>query len=243
MSYIVIAGAKSDIAKATAREYAKNGYDIYLAGRNISELEAFAEDIRVRSQRVVELVELDILDYPSHQTFYNSLIEKPLGIIVAVGYLGEQEKAQLDNQEAQKIIDTNYSGVVNLLNIIAHDFEERRAGFIVGISSVAGDRGRKSNYIYGSAKAGLTAYLSGLRNRLYESQVHVLTVKPGFVATKMTEGMDLPPKLTAQPEQVAQDIYKAQQQGKNVLYTKWIWKYIMFIITSIPEFIFKKMSI
>jgi len=243
MSYIVIVGAKSDIAKATAREYAKNGYDIYLAGRNISELEAFAEDIRVRSQRVVELVELDILDYPSHQTFYNSLIEKPLGIIVAVGYLGEQEKAQLDNQEAQKIIDTNYSGVVNLLNIIAHDFEERRAGFIVGISSVAGDRGRKSNYIYGSAKAGLTAYLSGLRNRLYESQVHVLTVKPGFVATKMTEGMDLPPKLTAQPEQVAQDIYKAQQQGKNVLYTKWIWKYIMFIITSIPEFIFKKMSI
>ena len=243
MSYIVIAGAKSDIAKATAREYAKNGYDIYLAGRNISELEAFAEDIRVRSQRVVELVELDILDYPSHQTFYNSLIEKPLGIIVAVGYLGEQEKAQLDNQEAQKIIDTNYSGVVSLLNIIANDFEERRAGFIVGISSVAGDRGRKSNYIYGSAKAGLTAYLSGLRNRLYESQVHVLTVKPGFVATKMTEGMDLPPKLTAQPEQVAQDIYKAQQQGKNVLYTKWIWKYIMFIITSIPEFIFKKMSI
>jgi len=243
MSYIVIAGAKSDIAKATAREYAKNGYDIYLAGRNISELEAFAEDIRVRSQRVVELVELDILDYPSHQTFYNSLIEKPLGIIVAVGYLGEQEKAQLDNQEAQKIIDTNYSGVVSLLNIIANDFEERRAGFIVGISSVAGDRGRKSNYIYGSAKAGLTAYLSGLRNRLYESQVHVLTVKPGFVATKMTEGMDLPEKLTAQPEEVAQDIYKAQQQGKNVLYTKWIWKYIMFIITSIPEFIFKKMSI
>ena len=243
MSYIVIVGAKSDIAKATAREYAQNGYDIYLAGRNISELETFAEDIRVRSEKAVELVELDILNYASHQVFYDSLAEKPLGVISAVGYLGEQEKAQIDSDEAHKIIDTNYTGVVNLLNIIANDFEERRAGFIVGISSVAGDRGRKSNYIYGSAKAGLTAYLSGLRNRLYESQVHVLTVKPGFVATKMTEGMDLPEKLTAQPEEVAQDIFKAQQSGKSVLYTKWMWKYVMMIITSIPEFIFKKMSI
>ena len=243
MSYIVIVGAKSDIAKATAREYAQNGYDIYLAGRNISELETFAEDIRVRSEKAVELVELDILNYASHQAFYDSLAEKPLGVISAVGYLGEQEKAQIDSDEAQKIMDTNYTGVVNLLNIIAHDFEQRRAGFIVGISSVAGDRGRKSNYIYGSAKAGLTAYLSGLRNRLYESQVHVLTVKPGFVATKMTEGMDLPEKLTAQPEEVAQDIFKAQQSGKSVLYTKWMWKYVMMIITSIPEFIFKKMSI
>ena len=243
MSYIIIVGAKSDIAKATAREYAQNGYDIYLAGRNISELETFAEDIRVRSEKAVELVELDILNYASHQVFYDSLAEKPLGVISAVGYLGEQEKAQIDSDEAHKIIDTNYTGVVNLLNIIANDFEERRAGFIVGISSVAGDRGRKSNYIYGSAKAGLTAYLSGLQNRLYESQVHVLTVKPGFVATKMTADMDLPKKLTAQPEEVAKDIFKAQQRGKNVLYTKWMWKYIMFIITSIPEFIFKKMSI
>jgi len=243
MSYVLIVGAKSDIAKATAREYAKNGYDIYLAARNVSELEAFADDIRVRSEKVVELVELDILDYRSHQTFYDALAEKPLGVITAVGYLGDQEKAQIDALESEKIINTNYTGVVSLLNIIANDFEQRRAGFIVGISSVAGDRGRKSNYIYGSAKAALTSYLSGLRNRLYESQVHVLTVKPGFVATKMTEGMDLPEKLTAQPEQVAQDIYKAQQRGKNVLYTKWMWRYVMMIITNIPEFIFKKMSI
>ena len=243
MSYVLIVGAKSDIAKATAREYAKNGYDIYLAARNVSELEAFADDIRVRSEKVVELVELDILDYASHQTFYDALEEKPLGVITAVGYLGDQEKAQIDALESKKIINTNYTGVVSLLNIIANDFEQRRAGFIVGISSVAGDRGRKSNYIYGSAKAALTAYLSGLRNRLYESQVHVLTVKPGFVATKMTEDMDLPEKLTAKPEQVAQDIYKAQQRGKNVLYTKWMWRYVMMIITNIPEFIFKKMSI
>ena len=243
MSYVLIIGAKSDIAKATAREYAKNGYDLYLAARNSEELEEFAKDIITRTQRTVNLVELDILDYKSHQAFYSNLDEKPLGVISAIGYLGEQEKAQSDFNEAQQIMDTNYTGVVSLFNIIADDFEKRRSGFIVGISSVAGDRGRKSNYIYGSAKAALTAYLSGLRNRLYDAQVHVLTVKPGFVATKMTEDMDLPEKLTAQPEEVAEDIYKAQQKGRNMLYTKWIWRWVMLIIRNIPEFQFKKMSI
>jgi len=243
MSYVLIIGAKSDIAKATAREYAKNGYDLYLAARNIEVLTEFAKDVITRTQTEVKLVELDILDYKSHQSFYDNLDEKPLGVVSAVGYLGDQEKAQSDFEEAQKIIDTNYTGVVSLFNIIADDFEKRKSGFIVGISSVAGDRGRKSNYIYGSAKAALTAYLSGLRNRLYDAQVHVLTVKPGFVATKMTEDMDLPEKLTAQPEEVAIDIYKAQQNGKNVIYTKWIWKWVMLIIRNIPEFQFKKMSI
>ena len=243
MSYVLIIGAKSDIAKATAREYAKNGYDLYLAARNSSELEEFANDVTVRTQKSVKVVELDILDYKSHQAFYDNLDEKPLGVISAIGYLGDQEKAQSDFDEAQQIMDTNYTGVVSLFNIIADDFEKRRSGFMVGISSVAGDRGRKSNYIYGSAKAALTAYLSGLRNRLYDAQVHVLTVKPGFVATKMTEDMDLPEKLTAQPDEVAEDIYKAQQKGKNVLYTKWMWKWVMLIIRNIPEFQFKKMSI
>ncbi|MDO9304261.1 MAG: SDR family oxidoreductase [Sulfuricurvum sp.] len=243
MSYVLIIGAKSDIAKATAREYAKHGYDLYLAARNSDELEEFATDVTVRTQRTVKLVELDILDYKSHQAFYDQLEEKPLGAISAVGYLGEQKKAQSDFDEAQRIMDTNYTGVVSLFNIISNDFEKRHSGFIVGISSVAGDRGRKSNYIYGSAKAALTAYLSGLKNRLYEAQVHVMTVKPGFVATKMTEGMDLPEKLTAQPDAVAKDIYKAQQNNTNVLYTKWIWKYIMIIIIAIPEWKFKKMSI
>jgi decaprenylphospho-beta-D-erythro-pentofuranosid-2-ulose 2-reductase len=243
MSYLLIIGAKSDIAKATAREYAKNGYDLYLAARNSSELEEFANDVTVRTERTVQIVELDILDYKSHQAFYDQLEEKPLGVISAIGYLGEQEKAQSDFDEAQQIVDTNYTGVVSLFNIIANDFEHRRSGFMVGISSVAGDRGRKSNYIYGSAKAAHTAYLSGLRNRLYDAQVHVMTVKPGFVATKMTEGMDLPEKLTAQPEEVAGDIYNAQQKRKNVLYTKWMWRWAMLIIKMIPEWKFKGMSI
>jgi short-subunit dehydrogenase len=243
MSYILIAGATSDIAKAIAREYAKHGYDLYLAARKPEELEALARDIRIRTGRKVEILKLDILDFDSHEAFYQSLEEKPLGVISAVGYLGDQQKAQSDFTEAKRIIDTNYTGVVSLFNIVANDFEKRKSGFIVGISSVAGDRGRKSNYIYGSAKAGLSAYLSGLRNRLYEAQVHVMTVKPGFVATKMTEGMDLPEKLTASPEEVAKDIYEAQRKGKDVLYTKWMWKYIMLIIKLIPEWKFKGMSI
>jgi decaprenylphospho-beta-D-erythro-pentofuranosid-2-ulose 2-reductase len=243
MSYILIIGAKSDIAKATARKYAEHGYDLYLAARNSPELEEFANDITVRTQRTIKVVELDILNYNSHQSFYDQLEEKPFGVISAVGYLGEQQKSQSDFDEAQRIMDTNYTGVVSLFNIIADDLEMRRNGFMVGISSVAGDRGRKSNYIYGSAKAALTAYLSGLRNRLYEANVHVLTVKPGFVATKMTKGMDLPEKLTAQPEEVAEDIYRSQQKGENVLYTKWIWRWVMLVIRNIPECKFKGMSI
>jgi len=243
MSYILIIGAKSDIAKATAREYAKNGFDIYLAARHSKDLEDFANDINVRTQRDVKLLDLDILEYESHQRFYSNIDEKPLGVITAVGYLGEQKNAQIDFSQSQKIINTNYTGIVSLLNIIANHFEERKSGFIIGISSVAGDRGRKSNYIYGSAKAALSTYLSGLRNRLENDNVHVMTVKPGFVSTTMTKGMDLPEKLTAQPEEVASDIFKAQQKNINILYTKWMWKWVMLIIKHIPEFVFKKMSI
>lgn len=129
------------------------------------------------------------------------------------------------------------------MNVIANEYEQNKNGFIVGISSVAGDRGRKSNYIYGSAKAAFSAYLSGLRNRLHDANVQVLTVKPGFVNTQMTKGMELPEKLTAQPEEVARDIYAAQKKGKDVLYTRWFWRWIMLIIRNIPEFQFKKMSI
>lgn len=243
MSYVLIIGAKSDIAKAIARKYAEQGYDLYLAARQSNELEDFANDINIRTEKKVQCVELDILNYASHENFYHELEEKPLGVISAVGYLGEQNKAQSDFKEAQKIIDTNYTGIVSLLNIIADDFENKKEGFIVGISSVAGDRGRKSNYLYGSAKAALSAYLSGLRNRLYESNIHVLTVKPGFVNTQMTAGMDLPAKLTAEPEQVANDIYNAQQKGTSVLYTKWLWRWVMLIIKNIPENVFKGISL
>ena len=243
MSYVLIIGAKSDIAIALARKYAENNYSLYLAARQVNELEVIAKDITIRTQQSVKCVELDVLDYPLHQAFYEALPEKPIGVISAVGYLGVQDMAQDDFVEVQKIINTNYTGVVSILNIIANDFEQRKSGFIVAISSVAGDRGRKSNYIYGSAKAALSTYLSGLRNRLYSANVHVLTVKPGFVNTKMTEGLNLPAKLTSQPKSVANDIFIAQQKKQNILYTLWLWKWIMLIIRHIPEWKFKAMSL
>jgi decaprenylphospho-beta-D-erythro-pentofuranosid-2-ulose 2-reductase len=242
MSLVLVIGAKSDIAKATSREYAKNGYDLYLAARNVSELEEFANDIKIRFQRKVQLFELDVLNLTTHQKFYENLCERPFGVIIAAGYLGEQEYAQKNIQETNIILKTNFTGIVSLLNIIANDFEEKKQGFIVGISSVAGDRGRKSNYLYGSAKAALTTYLSGLRCRLFNSGVHVMTVKPGFVNTKMTEKLNLPKKITGQPDDVARVIYNAQQKGKNVIYTPWIWKWIMLVIKFIPDWKFKKLN-
>jgi decaprenylphospho-beta-D-erythro-pentofuranosid-2-ulose 2-reductase len=151
--------------------------------------------------------------------------------------------AQTNWTETSKIIHSNYTGAVSILNIVAEDYAKKRQGTIVGISSVAGERGRQSNYLYGSAKAGFTAYLSGLRNYLFQYGVHVMSVQPGFVYTKMTEDLKLPPLLTATPAQVASAIAKAIQKKKNVLYVKWMWRYIMFIIKSIPEPIFKKLKL
>ncbi len=243
MSYILIIGAKSDIAKEVARVYAKNGYNLYLAARDSTALEDLKHDIEIRSGVNVELKEFDITSYDTHERFYGELKKRPLGVIVISGYMVEQKVAQKEWIETLNTVNVNYTGALSILNIVANDFEKERRGFIVGVSSVAGDRGRKANYIYGSAKAGFSAYLSGLRNRLYESDVSVLTVKPGFVETKMTENLDLPQKLTAQPQEVAEDIFNAQQKGRNVLYTKPIWMIIMLIIKHIPEFMFKKMSI
>lgn len=243
MGHILIIGAKSDIARALGQEYAKHGYDLYLAARNSEALAGDIKDIQIRHQVQALSFEFDIRSFESHHSFYENLSPKPVGVITVVGYLGEQKNAESDFHETEKIITTNYTGCVSLLNIVANDMEKRGEGFIVGISSVAGDRGRKSNYLYGSAKAAFSVYLSGLRNRLSGSGVHVMTVKPGFVNTKMTKDMNLPKILTADPANVAADIYKAQQKNLNVIYTKWYWRFIMLFIRYIPESIFKKLSL
>ena len=243
MEYFLILGAKSDMAKAVAIKYVKEGYNLYLAARNSEELKNFAKDLQIRYSKNVICIELDILNYNSHKPIYDSIRKKPIGVISFIGFLGDQKNAQNDFQESTKIINTNFTGLVSILNIVANDFEKNKKGFIVGVSSVAGDRGRQSNYIYGSSKAAFSAYLSGLRNRLSKSNVHVLTVKPGFVDTRMTKDMNLPKILTANPKEVAKDIYRAQQRKKNVLYTKWFWKWIMAVVKNIPEFQFKKMKL
>jgi decaprenylphospho-beta-D-erythro-pentofuranosid-2-ulose 2-reductase len=243
MSYILILGANGGIAKEVAKKYAMNGYDLLLAGRRLNVIQEIADEIHIVSNQDIKAIELDILDFESHADFYSQLNEKPFGVICAVGYLGDQLDAQDDFEEAKKIIDTNFTGIVSLLNLISNDFERRRSGFIVGISSVAGERGRKSNYIYGSSKAAFSTYLSGLRARLNFANVHVLTVKPGYVETSMIKGLNLPKILIATAEDTAKLIYSAQQKKRNIVYIKTIWRLIILIIKSIPEWKFKGMSV
>jgi len=241
---LLILGANSDVAHAVAKKFAgteKAG--IYLASRNMETLEKKAGDIRARFGVRADALFFDADDAASRKPFYDSLDPKPDGVILAFGYLGDQEKAQADFSEAERIINTNFTHAAAMLEIIASDFEKRGHGFIIGISSVAGNRGRKSNYFYGAAKGALTVYLSGLRNRLAGSGIHVVTVLPGFISTKMTEGMDLPAALTASPDDVAEDIYTAFKKKKHVIYTKWFWRWIITIIESIPETIFKRLSL
>ena len=138
---------------------------------------------------------------------------------------------------------TNYIGPALLMGALAGRFEERGSGVLVGVSSVAGDRGRATNYVYGSAKAGFTAFLSGLRNRLARTGVHVITVKPGFVRTRMTEGMDLPARLTATPDEVAAAVVEAIRRRRDVVYVRRVWRLIMLIVRALPEPLFKRLRI
>ena len=243
MNNILILGAHSDIAIAVAHRFADSGYQIQLAARNINNLAADKSDIELRYQVNVTLHEFDALDTTSHSYFVEQLTILPNITVCAVGYMGVQAENEREIKEASLVIRSNYEGPVSILSVLANCFEARGCGCLVGISSVAGERGRASNYVYGSAKAGFTAFLSGLRNRLAKKGVHVVTVLPGFVTTKMTEGMDLPKKLTAQPKEVANAIFNAVQKKQNIIYTRPVWRFIMIIIRNIPEQIFKRLKL
>jgi len=241
---VLILGANSDIAQALAREFAQaERAHLILASRDLELLAKQARDLEIRFQIKARPLYFDATDFPSHAGFYDSLDLKPDVVILAFGYQGDQKRAQEDFGEAHRIISVNFVGAVSILEIIAHDFEVRGHGCIIGISSVAGERGRQSNYLYGAAKGALSLYLGGLRNRLHPRGVRVLTVLPGFVATKMTEHLDLPEKLLATPEEVAEDVYRAFTRGKEKVYTKGRWKWIMWIIKAIPEKLFKRLKL
>lgn len=243
MATVLILGATSDIGIAIAQKFAEEKNSVQLACRYPSSIANLASDIRIRYQQDCEVYAFDAMDFKSHQQFYKELSPKPDIVVCVFGYMTENEKAVENFEETIKTINTNYTGAVSILNIIGQDFSERKSGAIAGISSVAGERGRQSNYIYGSSKAGFTAYLSGLRNSLYKNNIHVLTVLPGFVYTKMTEHLDLPKLLTAQPSEVATAVYEGIRKKKNVIYVKWFWRWIMYIIKATPESIFKRKNL
>lgn len=243
METVLILGATSDIGIAVAKKFASEHYRVQLAARNPEQLYAVKSDIQIRYQVDCTVHAFDALHYDSHPSFFASLSPKPDITISIFGIMDEEDAAFKDWELTQRMINTNYTGVVSILNVAAKHYIENKKGAIIGISSVAGDRGRASKLIYGSSKAALSAYLAGLRNQCFKQNVHVMTVKPGFVYTRMTENMALPKVLTATPTEVADILYYHFEKKRNVVYIKWFWRYIMLIIKNIPEFQFKKMKL
>lgn len=238
---MLILGGTSDISRAVALKFANDKYSLHLAGRDLSKLKRFAKDLEVRTSQQVSCHHFDVLSsFSEHTTFWNSISGSVDVVFCAIGCLGDQIEARSDLDLAQTIIDTNYAKLVGILSLIANTFEKRQNGLLIVVSSVAGERGRASNYVYGSAKAGLTAFLSGLRQRLAVSNVRVITVLPGFVDTAMTEHLNLPKLLTSSPNYVAEIVLNAVRRKKDVIYVGWYWKFIMLIIKCIPERIFRQ---
>ena len=240
-SPVVILGARSDIGRALARGYAAKGARVILAGRG--DLSAEARDLELRQPgATVRAMPFDVTD-DAADAFFAAMGEKPGTVVMVAGLLGDQAQSSANDGAAALVMATNFNGPARYLLAAARVMAGVPDAAIIGISSVAGDRGRASNFVYGAAKAGFTAFLSGLRNAHAKTGLHVMTVKPGFVATAMTQDMKLNPALTAQPDEVATAIIKAHIAAKNSIYVRSIWWLIMTIIKAIPEPIFKKLSL
>jgi len=243
MKYVLIIGAKSELGIELARLYASNQYNLYLAGRSINDMQNEADYLEKTFNVKVILYNLDVTDFISHQRFYDSITIKPIGVIYAAGYYPDPLSVMTNWKESSNAINVNYAGAVSLLNIISEEFNRYKSGFIIGIASVSGLRGRAKNYIYGSSKAALITYLSGLRNKLDKSKVIVLTVISGYVDTKKSPKNKLPKLLVICPKRLAEKVYIAQQGRKSIVYSSYAWRIIMFIIKILPESLFKKIKI
>jgi len=244
--WVLILGATSGIARGISHSLARRGFHLILAGRDEGELSRVCHDLEIRYGIRTSGLRFDALDTASHAEVVREAArmsaDRLTGIVVAFGVLGDQERAVRDFDHAREILEANFIGAVSVLTHGANYLESRRGGFIVAISSVAGDRGRRSNYTYGAAKAGLTVWMQGLRNRLHESGVHVLAVKPGFVDTRMLYGK---PGLflVADPGRVGERIVRAVERRKQVVYVPGFWRLIMWAIRLIPESLFRRLKL
>jgi decaprenylphospho-beta-D-erythro-pentofuranosid-2-ulose 2-reductase len=240
MNRVLVLGATSAIAQQVARAYAERGAALFLVARNEQRLGAVADDLRVRGAQV-ETAVADLDDPAGHEALLARAA--PLEIVfLAYGTLGDARRTEQRTEAAEAILRTNLSSPVSLLTRAAQRLEAQGSGCIVALASVAGDRGRASNAVYGAAKAGLSAFLSGLRNRLSRSGVRVITVKPGLVDTPMTGHL---PKnrLYSSPERVARDLLRGIDGTADVIYTPWWWRWIMLVVRLIPERLFKRLSL
>lgn len=239
----LILGSNSDLGEAIAYKFAEEGYNIVLASRKITDYQSrLSTDLCIKKGIKATNVLFEGNELSNHSEFVDSLPVCPDIVISVFGYLGNHEYALNALEETLLIINSNYVAHVSILNIFANIMERRKKGTIIGISSVAGERGRGNNYIYGSAKAAFTQYLSGLRNRLSKSNVHVITVIPGYINTKMISHLKISPFLIVKPEIAAKSIFTAYMTKKNKIYISSIWRFIMYLIKIIPENIFKKIN-
>ncbi len=242
----IVVGATSAIAESVARIWASKGYKLFLVARNQDKLDATATDLKVRGAELVETHCLDVNQSDKHAACFEAAkhaMGRIDGIFIAHGTLPDQKACEASYDDALAEIETNGLSVISLCTLAANHFEEQGSGDIAVISSVAGDRGRQSNYVYGAAKGMVSIFLQGLRNRLASKGVHVTTIKPGFVDTPMTAEFDKGGPLWASADQVAKGIVNAIDKKRNVVYLPFFWWVIMTIIKHIPEFIFKKLSL
>lgn len=242
---ILALGATSAIGMATLRIYAERGAALYLVGRNAEKLAVVAGDLQVRGASAVETCVMDLDDTARHDAMLREAAQKLQGIDVALlahGVLGDQAAAEAEYAVAEKVLRTNLLGPISLITWLANYFVEQKRGTLAVISSVAGDRGRKLNYVYGTSKAGLSAFLQGVRNRVDRLGVKVITIKPGFVATPMTAHLK-GGILFATPEKVGRGIAKAIDKGRDVVYVPGYWRVIMGVIRLVPERIFKRLNV
>lgn len=245
MKNILILGSTSAIASACARRWATQDTTFFLVGRTAEKLGQVADDLAARSATVHTHV-LDLNHFDQHAAMldacYAALGQVDIALI-AHGTLPDQKACEQDAKLAVQEFTNNGLSVIALLTDLANRMEMQKSGCIAVISSVAGDRGRPSNYLYGAAKGAVTDFCSGLRGRLFKSGVQVLTIKPGFVDTPMTRGLSLPKLLLVTPDKVAQDVVHAVEKRRDTLYTPWFWRLIMLIIIHIPGPIFKRLGL
>lgn len=240
---VIILGAASAVAEAVCRRYAAKGAHLLLAGRNPSTLDAIAADLRVRGAGQVLVESLDLDTEASPSAAFDRMVARLGGVdhvLLAYGVLGDQALAEADEAHARSVLSVNFLSASLWCLAVARVLEEQGRGALVAIGSVAGDRGRQSNYVYGSAKAGLAVLVQGLAHRLSRSGVRAVVVKPGFIDTPMTNHLPKGGPLWASPDTVAGIIYKAAYSGGSIVYAPWFWRFILLIIRLVPAPIFHK---
>lgn len=246
MMRILIIGATSAIAQACARCWAPRGADFFLVARDAERLRSVAQDLSVRGASEVREFAMDANDLPAHAAMCEQAV-RSLGrldiVLIAYGTLPDQAACERDAGLAFGEFSTNCTTVIALLTVLANQFERQRGGAIAVITSVAGDRGRRSNYLYGSAKAAVSVFCDGLRIRLREAGISLTDIRPGFVATPMTHELALPLLLVSRPEDVARRIVSGIERGTDVLYAPAYWRLIMLIVRLIPRTLFERMNL